>query len=641
MSDTEELTLGPAWLKQFSHSDVSKSQESDGLSFHLAKYQYDRDEMLSIYESLEKTLLVQAPSKALKEFDDLFQKDPLKPVLLSPPTADEQKFLSTCVNSQAALNAYNKAKGTSQTSDERQKTSFNGTRETKNNHNNGRTGPKSQKDLNTRNRDKEAQKLGDKERPRRNTDNKKEFKNGKEYKKRNYDNNRKECQPEWFDDDNNDDYDNHEKLDEKKPNEQLKKMSFDDTGKFIIEKNSDKDSTTKKTSTDDLTTKMSECLIDTNNEKLNELNQQFQQTQAQLHKIQNSNQDHASPGDNWFYLDSQNQIQGPFNSEKMANWLASGYFSMNLMVKRGCDEQFVPLGLIVQNLNNMRQKSQSVKTVPPHDPILNHMQQMSQNNNLLTAHLSSQQNSGLSNSNLNSIIQQIQQIQLQQKAAVASLSTLGVNAVAAILQELRNKQEALISQINITKQNSPIINNLLQNSIKPTNCNNNSAVQLNNADPLKEKILALFEIKRKEEEKRRRLEEEIRLKQEEEKRRLMEEARIKQLIMMSKLAKQQNLHSNSNVLLEQKALQQKLLLEQMKLKEVLSQNTNSALSNFLRQQQQTCEETNGEWADVHYPLTHNQHQKLTNTSNDSNIQSSSTIKTGLYPNGQNGQIIES
>lgn len=46
----------------------------------------------------------------------------------------------------------------------------------------------------------------------------------------------------------------------------------------------------------------------------------------------------------WFYLDPQNQIQGSFSSEQMAGWFAAGYFTLNLMIKRGCDDKFLPLG---------------------------------------------------------------------------------------------------------------------------------------------------------------------------------------------------------------------------------------------------------------------------------------------------------
>lgn len=47
----------------------------------------------------------------------------------------------------------------------------------------------------------------------------------------------------------------------------------------------------------------------------------------------------------WFYLDPQNQIQGGFTSEEMAGWFAAGYFSLSLMIRRGCDDQFLPLGI--------------------------------------------------------------------------------------------------------------------------------------------------------------------------------------------------------------------------------------------------------------------------------------------------------
>ncbi len=48
--------------------------------------------------------------------------------------------------------------------------------------------------------------------------------------------------------------------------------------------------------------------------------------------------------DRWFYLDPQNQIQGSFSSEQMAGWFAAGYFTLNLMIKRGVDDKFLPLG---------------------------------------------------------------------------------------------------------------------------------------------------------------------------------------------------------------------------------------------------------------------------------------------------------
>ncbi|XP_054889183.1 GRB10-interacting GYF protein 2 isoform X2 [Poeciliopsis prolifica] len=46
----------------------------------------------------------------------------------------------------------------------------------------------------------------------------------------------------------------------------------------------------------------------------------------------------------WFYKDPQGEIQGPFNNHEMSDWFQAGYFTMSLLVKRGCDEVFQPLG---------------------------------------------------------------------------------------------------------------------------------------------------------------------------------------------------------------------------------------------------------------------------------------------------------
>ncbi|KAL8177013.1 UNVERIFIED_CONTAM: hypothetical protein K2H54_040830, partial [Gekko kuhli] len=47
----------------------------------------------------------------------------------------------------------------------------------------------------------------------------------------------------------------------------------------------------------------------------------------------------------WFYKDPQGEIQGPFTTQEMAEWFQAGYFTMSLLVKRGCDEGFQPLAL--------------------------------------------------------------------------------------------------------------------------------------------------------------------------------------------------------------------------------------------------------------------------------------------------------
>lgn len=50
----------------------------------------------------------------------------------------------------------------------------------------------------------------------------------------------------------------------------------------------------------------------------------------------------------WFYKDPQGEIQGPFSTVEMCEWFQAGYFTMNLLVKRGCDEGFQPLGEVIK-----------------------------------------------------------------------------------------------------------------------------------------------------------------------------------------------------------------------------------------------------------------------------------------------------
>lgn len=39
-------------------------------------------------------------------------------------------------------------------------------------------------------------------------------------------------------------------------------------------------------------------------------------------------------------------VSGPFSNHEMSEWFQAGYFTMTLLVKRGCDEGFHPLGEI-------------------------------------------------------------------------------------------------------------------------------------------------------------------------------------------------------------------------------------------------------------------------------------------------------
>ena len=41
-------------------------------------------------------------------------------------------------------------------------------------------------------------------------------------------------------------------------------------------------------------------------------------------------------------------LLGPFTSTEMAEWFSAGYFTINLLVKRGCDDIFQPLGELIK-----------------------------------------------------------------------------------------------------------------------------------------------------------------------------------------------------------------------------------------------------------------------------------------------------
>ena len=49
----------------------------------------------------------------------------------------------------------------------------------------------------------------------------------------------------------------------------------------------------------------------------------------------------------WYYQDPDGMIQGPFTSGEMKDWFDAGYFTMDLMVRRACDNHMLPLGLFL------------------------------------------------------------------------------------------------------------------------------------------------------------------------------------------------------------------------------------------------------------------------------------------------------
>lgn len=95
--DTGGLTFGPAWLRQLSSGDSSKISAlppSPGLAFQLAKHRYGREEMLAIFEALEKQLAaVPAPSNLLTDFDDLCKREFQRPISLTPISQEEQVYI--------------------------------------------------------------------------------------------------------------------------------------------------------------------------------------------------------------------------------------------------------------------------------------------------------------------------------------------------------------------------------------------------------------------------------------------------------------------------------------------------------------------------------------------------------------------
>jgi len=199
--------------------------------------------------------------------------------------------------------------------------------------------------------------------------------------------------------------------------------------------------------------------------------------------------------DKWFYLDPQNQIQGAFSSEQMAGWFSAGYFSLSLMIRRGCDEKFVPLGVATNNwgrlpfnpgpqyssllLNQSQQLQQPQPQQPsqqqqqwtneqiiqkqiqmfqrlqqqmqlqnyPQNINLQHQQQQQQQRNDLVGH----------NTNINGILQQLQQLQLQQQNATN----------LPLTQDLKSQQEALISQFLAMNTKQSTANTLISPNSMP------------------------------------------------------------------------------------------------------------------------------------------------------------------------------
>uniref|UniRef100_A0A8C8CFY0 GYF domain-containing protein n=1 Tax=Oncorhynchus tshawytscha TaxID=74940 RepID=A0A8C8CFY0_ONCTS len=82
-------------------------------------------------------------------------------------------------------------------------------------------------------------------------------------------------------------------------------------------------------------------------EGMKHLQQEAEKMVASLHNITSQSLTHPAAM-KWFYKDPQAEIQGPFSTVEMCEWFQAGYFSMTLLVKRGCDEGFQPLGDVIK-----------------------------------------------------------------------------------------------------------------------------------------------------------------------------------------------------------------------------------------------------------------------------------------------------
>ncbi|XP_044726768.1 GRB10-interacting GYF protein 2 isoform X2 [Chrysoperla carnea] len=171
--------------------------------------------------------------------------------------------------------------------------------------------------------------------------------------------------------------------------------------------------------------------------------------------------------DKWYYRDPQGDVQGPFLASDMTEWYRAGYFSVNLLLKRQCDERFFTLGELIKLCGNSgggpfssTGRLQPIKAIP--DP-----------QTLLGANKSQTPGVGGIDSEA---LQRIQQLQLQQTFAqqqmlvrqAMTLQALSQTEPWAALSQLQQRE--LIAQHLMTQQPSPA-NKLPQqmNETKPAN----------------------------------------------------------------------------------------------------------------------------------------------------------------------------
>nr|XP_028558103.1 GRB10-interacting GYF protein 1 isoform X2 [Podarcis muralis] len=147
----------------------------------------------------------------------------------------------------------------------------------------------------------------------------------------------------------------------------------------------------------------------------------------------------------WFYKDPQGEIQGPFTTQEMAEWFQAGYFTMSLLVKRGCDEGFQPLGEVIKMWGRV-----PFAPGPSPPPLLGNMDQerLKKQQELATAALYQQ----LQHQQLLQLVnsRQYAQCSLQQKVAAGDLTQQQLTTFLQQLQALKPRagEQGMIPSMN-------------------------------------------------------------------------------------------------------------------------------------------------------------------------------------------------
>ncbi|KAJ6654984.1 hypothetical protein lerEdw1_006455 [Lerista edwardsae] len=149
----------------------------------------------------------------------------------------------------------------------------------------------------------------------------------------------------------------------------------------------------------------------------------------------------------WFYKDPQGEIQGPFTTQEMAEWFQAGYFTMSLLVKRGCDEGFQPLGEVIKMWGRV-----PFAPGPSPPPLLGNMDQerLKKQQELAAAALYQQLQHQQLLQLVNSRQQQYAPCSLQQKVASGDLTQQQLTSFLQQLQALKPRagEQGMIPSMN-------------------------------------------------------------------------------------------------------------------------------------------------------------------------------------------------